>query len=181
MSRVGKQPIPIPDGVTVTLEGSQVTVKGPKGELSGSFDAELGIASEDGMILVTRPTDQPRHRSLHGLTRSLIANMILGVSNGFERTLEIHGVGYRVLQKGRDIELNVGYSNSVAFAAPEGIELVVESPTVLHVRGTDKQQVGETAARIRKVRKPEPYKGKGIRYRGEHVRRKAGKAAAASA
>lgn len=180
MSRVGRQPIPIPDGVTVTLEGSRVAVKGPKGELTGSFDPELGIESKDGVILVTRPTDQPRHRSLHGLTRTLVANMVQGVTSGFERTLEIHGVGYRVLQKGSDIELSVGYSNPVAFAAPEGVELVVETPTVLHVRGTDKQQVGETAARIRKVRKPEPYKGKGIRYRGEHVRRKAGKAAASA-
>lgn len=180
MSRVGRQPIPIPDSVTVTLEGPRVTVKGPKGELSGSFDPEMEIVSEDGEIRVTRPTDQPRHRSLHGLTRSLIANMVQGVTDGFEKTLEIHGVGYRVLQKGSGIELSVGYSNPVAFVAPEGVELVVESPTLLHVRGTDKQQVGETAARIRKVRKPEPYKGKGIRYRGEHVRRKAGKAAASA-
>ncbi len=180
MSRVGRQPIPIPDSVTVTLEGTRVTVKGPKGELSGSFEPDMEITHEDGEIHVTRPTDQPRHRSLHGLTRSLIANMVQGVTDGFERTLEIHGVGYRVLQKGSGIELNVGYSNPVAFVAPEGVELVVESPTLLHVRGTDKQQVGETAARIRKVRKPEPYKGKGIRYRGEHVRRKAGKAAASA-
>lgn len=180
MSRVGRQPIPVPDSVTVTLEGSRVTIKGPKGELSGTYDPEMKIAFENGVILVTRPTDQPRHRALHGLTRSLIANMVQGVTDGFERTLEIHGVGYRVLQKGSGIELSVGYSNAVAFTAPDGVELVVESPTVLHVRGTDKQQVGETAARIRKVRKPEPYKGKGIRYRGEHVRRKAGKAAASA-
>lgn len=180
MSRVGRQPIPVPDGVTVSLEGSRVTVKGPKGELSGSFDPELAIALENGVINVSRPTDQPRHRSLHGLTRTLVANMVEGVTAGFEKTLEIHGVGYRVLQKGSGIELHVGFSNPVAFAAPEGVELVIESPTLLHVRGTDKQQVGETAARIRKVRKPEPYKGKGIRYRGEHVRRKAGKAAASA-
>jgi len=180
MSRVGRQPIPVPDSVTITLEGSRVAVKGPKGELSGSFDPEMDIAFEDGVILVTRPTDQARHRSLHGLTRTLIANMVQGVTDGYERTLEIHGVGYRVLQKGSAIELSVGYSNPVPFEAPEGVDLVVESQTVLHVRGTDKQQVGETAARIRKVRKPEPYKGKGIRYRGEHVRRKAGKAAASA-
>ena len=180
MSRVGRQPIPIPDGVTVTLEGARVTVKGPKGELFGSFDPEIGIATEDGEIVVTRPTDQPRHRSLHGLTRSLVSNMVVGVTEGFERTLEIHGVGYRVLQKGGFVELHVGYSNPVPFSAPDGVELVIESPTLLHVRGTDKQAVGETAARIRKVRPPEPYKGKGIRYRGEHVRRKAGKAAASA-
>lgn len=180
MSRVGRQPIPVPDGVTVTIEGARVAVKGPKGELSGSFDPDLGIALEDGEITVTRPTDQPRHRSLHGLTRTLVANMVTGVTDGFQRTLEIHGVGYRAVQKGSDIELHVGYSNPVQFAAPDGIDLVIESPTVLHVRGTDKQTVGEVAARIRKVRPPEPYKGKGIRYQGEHVRRKAGKAAASA-
>lgn len=180
MSRVGRQPIPVPEGVTVTLDGQRVTVKGPKGELSGSFDPELSIVLEDGELRVSRPTDQPRHRSLHGLTRTLVANMVVGVTGGFEKTLEIHGVGYRVLKKGNGIELNVGFSNPVAFEAPAGVELVIESPTLLHVRGTDKQQVGETAARIRKVRPPEPYKGKGIRYSGEHVRRKAGKAAASA-
>jgi large subunit ribosomal protein L6 len=180
MSRVGRQPIPVPDGVTVTIEGARVAVKGPKGELSGSFDPDLGIALEDGEITVTRPTDQPRHRSLHGLTRSLVSNMVIGVTEGFQRSLEIHGVGYRVVQKGRDVELHVGYSNPVLFAAPDGVDLVIESPTLLHVRGTDKQAVGEVAARIRKVRPPEPYKGKGIRYQGEHVRRKAGKAAASA-
>ena len=178
MSRVGKQPIPVPDGVTVTIDGARVRVKGPKGELSGSFDPELAIELDDGEIRVTRPTEQARHRSLHGLTRSLVANMVQGVTQGFERSLEIHGVGYRVQQRGGDIELNVGFSSPVKFAAPEGIQFVVESPTLLHVRGVDKQAVGETAARIRKVRPPEPYKGKGIRYRDEHVRRKAGKAAA---
>lgn len=178
MSRVGKQPIAIPDGVTVTVDGSRVEVKGPKGELAGSYDPELTIESVDGEIRVARPTEQARHRSLHGLTRSLIANMVQGVTAGFERTLEIHGVGYRVQQRGKDIELSVGFSSPVKFTAPDGIELVVETPTLLHVRGVDKQMVGETAARIRKVRPPEPYKGKGIRYRDEHVRRKAGKAAA---
>jgi large subunit ribosomal protein L6 len=155
-------------------------VTGPKGELSGSYDPELGYEQKDGEVRVTRPTEQARHRSLHGLTRSLIANMVQGVTEGFERTLEIHGVGYRAIQKGSDIELNVGFSNPVAFAAPEGIQIVVESPTLVHIRGVDKQIVGETAARIRKVRPPEPYKGKGIRYRNEHVRRKAGKAAASA-
>jgi len=178
MSRVGKQPIPLPEGVTATVDGPRVTVKGPKGEMSGSFDPELKIALEDGELRVSRPTDQARHRSRHGLTRSLIANMVQGVTEGFERSLEIHGVGYRVQQKGKNIELSVGFSGSVLFEAPEGIDLVVETPTLLHVRGVDKQLVGEVAARIRKVRPPEPYKGKGIRYRDEHVRRKAGKAAA---
>ena len=178
MSRVGKQPIPLPDGVTATVDGPRVTVKGPKGELSGSFDPELAIALEDGELRVRRPTDQARHRARHGLTRSLIANMVQGVTEGFERSLEIHGVGYRVQQRGKNIELSVGFSNNVPYEALEGIELVVESPTLLHVRGVDKQLVGEVAARIRKVRPPEPYKGKGIRYRVEHVRRKAGKAAA---
>lgn len=180
MSRVGKQPITIPDGVTVTIDGARIHVKGPKGELADSYNPELGYEQEDGEIRVTRPTDQGRHRSLHGLTRSLIANMVQGVTQGFERSLEIHGVGYRAQQKGKNVELNVGFSNPVSFEAPEGIELVVESPTLLHVRGVDKQLVGETAARIRKVRPPEPYKGKGIRYRDEHVRRKAGKAAASA-
>ena len=178
MSRVGKQPIPLPDGVTATVDGPRVTVKGPKGEMSGSYDPELKIELEDGELRVSRPTDQARHRSRHGLTRSLIANMVQGVTEGFERSLEIHGVGYRVQQKGKNIELSVGFSSTVLFEAPEGIDLVVETPTLLHVRGVDKQLVGELAARIRKVRPPEPYKGKGIRYRDEHVRRKAGKAAA---
>ena len=181
MSRVGKQPIPVPGGVDVTLDGSRVAVKGPRGALEGSFDPELGIELTDGVILVTRPTDQPRHRSMHGLTRTLIANMVEGVTNGYERSLEIHGVGYRALQTGKDIELHVGYSKPVPFEAPPGVDLVVETPTLLHVRGIDKQEVGEIAAQIRRVRKPEPYKGKGIRYRGEQVRRKAGKAAGAGA
>ena len=181
MSRVGRQPVPVPDGVQVTIDGSRVAVTGPKGELSGTFAPDLGIELTDGEILVTRPSDQARHRSLHGLTRTLIANMVEGVTDGFERTLEIHGVGYRALQKGKNIEINVGFSHAVYFDAPEGIELVAETPTVLHVRGIDKQLVGETAARIRRVRPPEPYKGKGIRYRGEQVRRKAGKAAASVA
>lgn len=178
MSRVGKQPIPLPDGVTAEVDGPRVRVKGPKGEMTGSFDPELTIEHGDGELRVIRPTDQARHRSRHGLTRSLIANMVQGVTEGFERSLEIHGVGYRVQQKGRNIELSVGFSGSVLFEAPDAIDLVVETPTLLHVRGVDKQLVGEVAARIRKVRPPEPYKGKGIRYRDEHVRRKAGKAAA---
>jgi len=178
MSRVGRQPIAVPAGVEVKLDGSRVSVKGPRGQLEGSYDPELAIEMSDGEIVVSRPTDQPRHRSMHGLTRTLIANMVEGVTNGFERSLEIHGVGYRVIQQGKAVELHVGYSKPVPFEAPAGIELAVESPTLLHVRGIDKQVVGEIAAQIRRVRPPEPYKGKGIRYRGEHVRRKAGKAAA---
>lgn len=181
MSRVGKQPIVVPEGVDVTIEGSSVSVKGPKGELSGRFDADLSIVLENGEITVSRPTDQPRHRALHGLTRSLVANMVQGVHEGFERSLEIHGVGYRAQQKGSNVEFAVGYSNPVLFEAPEGVTLAVETPTLVHVRGIDKQAVGEVAARIRRIRPPEPYKGKGIRYRGEHVRRKAGKATAVGA
>ncbi len=171
-------PIVVPDGVTVSIDGSRVSVKGPRGELSERFDADMKVALEDGEVTVSRPTDQPRHRSLHGLTRSLIANMVEGVHQGFQRSLEIQGVGYRAVQKGSDVELAVGYSNPVLFQAPEGIQIVVETPTLVHVRGIDKAMVGEVAARIRRVRPPEPYKGKGIRYRGEHVRRKAGKATA---
>jgi len=178
MSRVGKQPIVVPQGVDVSIEGSSVSVKGPRGVLSGRFDADMAIELADGEIRVSRPTDQARHRALHGLTRSLVANMVEGVHKGFERSLEIHGVGYRALQKGSAVEFQVGYSNPVLFEAPEGVELAVEKPTLVHVRGIDKQAVGEVAARIRRIRPPEPYKGKGIRYSGEHVRRKAGKAAA---
>ncbi|MCK5483586.1 MAG: 50S ribosomal protein L6 [Gemmatimonadetes bacterium] len=178
MSRVGRQPIVVPQGVDVSIEGSSVSVKGPKGELSGRFDADMTIELTDGVITVTRPTDQARHRALHGLTRSLVANMVQGVHQGFERSLEIHGVGYRALQKGSAVEFSVGYSNPVMFEAPAGVELAVERPTLVHVRGIDKQAVGEVAARIRRIRPPEPYKGKGIRYSGEHVRRKAGKATA---
>ena len=178
MSRVGRQPIVVPQGVEVAIEGSHVSVKGPKGELSGRFDADMKIELADGEVTVARPTDQPRHRALHGLTRSLLANMVHGVHEGFERSLEIHGVGYRAVQKGAAVEFAVGYSNPVLFEAPAGVELVVEKPTLVHVRGIDKQAVGEVAARIRRIRPPEPYKGKGIRYSGEHVRRKAGKATA---
>ena len=178
MSRVGRQPIVVPQGVEVAIEGSHVSVKGPKGELSGRFDADMKIELADGEVTVARPTDQPRHRALHGLTRSLLANMVHGVHEGFERSLEIHGVGYRAVQKGAAVEFAVGYSNPVLFEAPAGVELVVDKPTLVHVRGIDKQAVGEVAARIRRIRPPEPYKGKGIRYSGEHVRRKAGKATA---
>ena len=178
MSRIGKLPISLPPGVEVEVEGSRVKVKGPKGELAGVFDRHMRIEVADGELRVERPGDAPRHRALHGLTRSLLANMVEGVTNGFERTLEIHGVGYRAEKRGKNLVLNVGYSHPVEVGAPDGIDLVLESPTLIRVRGIDKQLVGQTAAEIRQVRPPEPYKGKGIRYQGEHVRRKAGKATA---
>ena len=177
MSRIGKQPIPVPDGVTVAIEPQQVSVKGPKGELAERKALAIEVKQDDGQILVSRPTDRGEHRALHGLTRSLIANMVEGVVNGFEKRLEIQGVGYRAQLRGNDIELAVGFSHSVNIEAPEGIEFEVPAPTQIVVRGISKQQVGETAARIRKVRPPEPYKGKGIRYDGEYVARKVGKRA----
>ncbi len=178
MSRIGKLPIPVRDGVEVHIDGSSVTVKGPKGELTRRFDPDMTIALEDGEVRVSRPTDVGRHRALHGLTRSLIANMVQGVSEGFERVLEIHGVGYRAEMKGSALVLSLGFSHPVEMSPPEGVEVALDSPTVVRVRGIDKEKVGQLAAEIRKVRPPEPYKGKGVRYRGEHVRRKAGKATA---
>jgi large subunit ribosomal protein L6 len=177
MSRIGKQPIPVPAGVDVFIEPEVVRVKGVRGELEERVARDIGVAQEDGTIVVTRPTDRGEHRALHGLTRSLIANMIEGVTQGFEKRLEIQGVGYRAALRGNDIELQVGYSHPVAIPAPDGIEFEVPVPTVVIVRGNSKQVVGETAARIRKTRPPEPYKGKGIRYAGEHVQRKVGKRA----
>src|SRR5213593_4879357 len=177
MSRIGKQPIEIPSGVEVGIEGSRVTVKGPRGTLEQTFHAEVRILKEDGTIRVERPSEEGFHRALHGLTRTLIANMVEGVTKGYEKRLEIVGVGYRAALKGSDLELAVGYSHIVPFPSPEGIEFEVPAPTRIVVRGNDKQLVGEVAANIRKVRKPEPYKGKGIRYEGEYVRKKAGKAA----
>ena len=177
MSRIGKQPIPVPDGVTVAIEPQEVSVKGPKGQLAERKALEIEVREDDGQIVVTRPTDRGEHRALHGLTRSLIANMVEGVVSGFEKRLEIQGVGYRAQLRGKDIELAVGFSHSVNIEAPEGIEFEVPAPTQIVVRGISKQQVGETAARIRKVRPPEPYKGKGIRYQGEYVARKVGKRA----
>ena len=176
MSRVGKLPVPIPAGVEVKVDGSTLTVKGPKGEMERSFDPDMALSVEDDQLVVRRPTDQARHRALHGLTRSLAANMVRGVSKGFERSLEIHGVGYRAESRGKHLVLHVGYSHPVEIRPPAGIDLALESPTLVHVRGIDKQAVGQIAAEIRAVRPPEPYKGKGIRYRGEYVRRKAGKA-----
>jgi large subunit ribosomal protein L6 len=177
MSRIGKEPIAIPDGVSVELEGSRVTVTGPGGELHREVSPELKVTVDDGTVRVERPSDEREHKALHGLTRTLIANMVEGVTKGFEKRLEIQGVGYRAALRGSDLELQVGYSHTVEFPAPEGIGFEVPAPNRIVVKGIDKQLVGETAANIRKVRKPEPYKGKGIRYEGEYVRKKAGKAA----
>lgn len=177
MSRIGRQPIPVPDGVSVSIEPGVVRVSGPKGELEERVSLDMTIEQEDGQIVVKRPTDRGEHRALHGLTRSLVANMIQGVTDGFEKRLEIQGVGYRAALRGQDVELAVGYSHPVQVRAPAGIEFEVPQPTQVVVRGPSKQAVGEIAARIRKVRPPEPYKGKGIRYEGEYVRRKVGKRA----
>jgi large subunit ribosomal protein L6 len=177
MSRIGKKPIEIPDGVTVDIVPGRVDVKGPQGELSQAVNSEMKIEQENGTLVVERPTDRGEHRAVHGLTRTLIANMVDGVTDGFEKRLEIQGVGYRARLQGKQLELAVGYSHPVSVPPPEGIEFEVPQPTEVVVRGIDKQLVGETAARIRKRRPPEPYKGKGIRYVGEHVARKVGKRA----
>ncbi len=178
MSRIGKLPIPVPSGVEVNLDDSVVTVKGPKGTLSHAVKSPIKVdRAEDGTIAVVRPDDERESRSLHGLTRTLIANMVTGVTQGYEKRLEIVGVGYRVLSKGpTQLEFQLGYSHVIVFDAPEGITFSVDGPTRFGVAGIDKQLVGEVAANIRKLRKPEPYKGKGIRYAGEVVRRKVGKA-----
>src|ERR671939_150093 len=177
MSRIGKQPIPVPETVTVAIEPDVVRVTGPRGELHERVSRELTIEQADGELVVKRPTDRGEHRALHGLTRSLIANMVQGVTEGFEKRLEIQGVGYRAQLRCKDIDLSVGYSHPVQIKAPEGIEFEVPQPTQIVVKGNSKQAVGEIAARIRKVRPPEPYKGKGIRYRDEYVARKVGKRA----
>ena len=177
MSRIGRQPIAVPDGVTVQVEPESVRVKGPRGELSERVQRELGVKQENGEILVTRPSDRGEHRALHGLTRSLIANMVQGVTDGYEKRLEIQGVGYRAQLKGKNLELALGYSHPVPVEAPEGIEFEVPTPTEIVIRGISKQAVGEIAAQIRKKRPPEPYKGKGIRYKDEYVARKVGKRA----
>jgi large subunit ribosomal protein L6 len=177
MSRIGRKPIEIPEGVTVDVKPGAVMVKGPKGELSQTVSPQMTVAEGDGALTVARPTDRGEDRALHGLTRSLIANMVEGVTAGFEKRLAIQGVGYRARLQGKALELSVGYSHPVSISAPDGIEFEVPQPTQVIVRGIDKQLVGETAARIRRVRPPEPYKGKGVRYEGEHVRRKVGKRA----
>jgi large subunit ribosomal protein L6 len=177
MSRIGKQPIAVPAGVDVFIEPELVRVKGVRGELAERVSRAITVEQEDGTIVVKRSTDRGEHRALHGLTRSLIANMVVGVTEGFEKRLEIQGVGYRAALRGRDIELQVGYSHSVSIKAPDGIEFEVPQPTRVIVRGISKQAVGEIAANIRKQRPPEPYKGKGIRYEGEYVARKVGKRA----
>ncbi|HEY1331938.1 MAG TPA: 50S ribosomal protein L6 [Actinomycetota bacterium] len=181
MSRIGKQPIEIPSGVEVTIDGTRVAVKGPRGSLERTLHADMIVRREDGTVVVERPSDERLHRSLHGLTRTLVANMVQGVTDGYEKRLEIVGVGYRAAMKGNDLELALGFSHPVNVAAPSGIEFEVPAPNRITVRGIDKELVGEVAANIRKIRKPEPYKGKGIRYEGEYVRKKAGKAAKGAA
>jgi large subunit ribosomal protein L6 len=176
MSRIGRMPVPIPSGVDVAINGREVTVTGPKGKLSLEVAEPIEVSQRDGVITVTRPNDEGNVRALHGLSRSLVANMVTGVTDGYRKTLEIVGVGYRVQARGSNLEFSLGFSHPVTVTPPEGITLRVETPTRLVVEGIDKQQVGEVAANIRKLRKPDPYKGKGLRYAGEHIRRKVGKA-----
>jgi large subunit ribosomal protein L6 len=177
MSRIGRQPIEIPGGVNVSILSGRVMVNGPLGELSQEIPSRMKVEQENGQIVVTRPTERGDDRALHGLTRSLIANMVEGVTKGFEKRLELQGIGYRAAMQGADLRLDVGFSHPVVMKAPQGITFEVPTPTEIVVKGVDKQQVGQTAAEVRKVRPPEPYKGKGIRYQGEYVRRKVGKRA----
>jgi large subunit ribosomal protein L6 len=177
MSRIGKKPISVPEGVSVSVGPGRVSVNGPRGELEQTVSQRMEIVEQDGTLVVSRPTDRGTDRAVHGLTRSLVANMVEGVTNGFEKALEIQGVGYRAKLAGKALELSVGYSHPVTIQAPDGIEFDVPQPTQIFVRGIDKQLVGEIASRIRRVRPPEPYKGKGIRYAGEQVKRKVGKRA----
>jgi large subunit ribosomal protein L6 len=176
MSRIGRLPIPVPSGVDVAIEGRTVTVKGPKGSLAHTVAEPITIEQQDGTLVVQRPDDERASKALHGLSRTLVANMITGVTQGYSKTLEIVGTGYRVTAKGADLEFALGFSHPVVVTPPDGISFKVERPTLFTVEGIDKQKVGEVAANIRKIRKPEPYKGKGVRYQGENVRRKAGKA-----
>ena len=176
MSRIGRLPVNIPAGVDVTINGAEVTVKGPKGTLTHNVAAPIAVAKEEGQVVVTRPNDERNSRALHGLTRTLIANMVKGVTEGYQKTLEISGTGYRVAAQGNGLEFALGYSHPIKVEAPEGISFNVETPTKLHVVGIDKQKVGEVAANLRKLRKPDPYKAKGVRYSDEVIRRKAGKA-----
>ncbi|HUP88079.1 MAG TPA: 50S ribosomal protein L6 [Longimicrobiales bacterium] len=177
MSRIGRKPVVVPSGVNVTVDGTTVKVKGPKGELSHTFPGNMKIRMENNEVLVERPTDNKDDRALHGLTRALIGNMVQGVTEGFKKTLEIVGVGYKAEKKGKNLIVTVGYSHPVEYPEPEGITLTAPAPTTIVVEGIDKQKVGQVAAELRQFRKPEPYKGKGIRYQGEQVRRKAGKTA----
>jgi large subunit ribosomal protein L6 len=177
MSRIGRKPIPVPAGVDITIDGATVTVKGPKGQLSHTLADPIRVErGDDGQVYVNRPDDERRSKELHGLSRTLIANMVVGVTEGYRKSLEIAGTGYRVTAKGKDLEFALGFSHPVLVPAPDGITFTVEKPTLFHVAGIDKQQVGEVAANIRKIRPPEPYKGKGVKYQGEVIRRKAGKA-----
>src|SRR3982074_1901101 len=180
MSRIGKLPIPVPDGVDIDLSGTHMTVKGGKGQLELDVHPEMVIKIEEGVVTVTRPTDQTRHRALHGLTRSLIANMVEGVSKGFTKELELVGVGYRAAKQGNDLQLNLGFSHPVKFDAPAGVVFEVPDPARILITGSDKEMVGRTASQIRKLRPPEPYKGKGILFKGERIKRKAGKSGKAA-
>lgn len=177
MSRIGRRIITVPSGVTVDVAPGRVTVTGPKGTLEQQISPDMTVKVDEGQITIERPTDRPNHRALHGLTNALLTNMVEGVSNGYEKQLEIQGVGYRATQQGKNLELALGYSHPVKYVAPEGIEFEVPQPTQIIIRGIDKQRVGQVASEIRKLRPPEPYKGKGIRYVGEHVARKVGKRA----
>ena len=176
MSRIGRLPITVPSGVDVTIDGRNVTVKGPKGTLSRALHPDMTVSREDGTIVVTRPTEQKGHKQLHGLTRTLVNNMVVGVTDGYRKGLEITGVGYRAALNGKKLTLNLGYSHPIEIDPPEGITFELENPTRLAVVGIDKELVGQVAAKVRQTRKPEPYKGKGVRYSGEYIRRKAGKA-----
>lgn len=176
MSRIGRLPVEVPQGVDVQIKGTHVRVKGPKGQMEHTFPASMSISLESGQVIVKRPSDDGKHRSLHGMTRALINNMVIGVTQGYQKTLEINGVGYRAELKGKNLIINVGYSHPVEVEPPEGIEFEVEDRSkVIHIKGYDKARVGQVAADIRSIRPPEPYKGKGIKYRGERIRRKAGK------
>ena len=180
MSRIGKKPVPLPQGVTATIAGHALTVKGPKGEISRTFHADMALAVEAGTVVVKRPTDESRHKALHGLSRTLVANMVEGVTRGFQKQLEIQGVGYKAEPKPFGVQLTVGFSHPVPYHAPKGIKISVDNNVLVKVEGVDKELVGQVAAELRAVKPPEPYKGKGIRYQGEQVRRKAGKTAQAA-
>jgi large subunit ribosomal protein L6 len=176
MSRIGRLPVPVPSGVDITIDGRKLTVKGPKGELTRELHPEMAVLREDGSIVVRRPSEEKRHRQLHGLTRTLVNNMVIGVTTGYRKPLEITGVGYRASLVGKKLQLNLGYSHPIEIDPPAGVSFEVENPTHLAVVGVDKELVGQVAARVRATRKPEPYKGKGVKYVGERIRRKAGKA-----